>query len=265
MKGINMKKYLQLIRVKQWIKNVLVFVPMISARMLNVDNLLSIIMGFFAFSFACSFIYIINDIRDIEKDKLHPRKKNRPLPSGKIKKNTAFIIAIVMLFLSLCINFFINKTIFSLSLYLLLAYIIINIVLRVYYGASILDILVSNWLFLTIMSASLFLGLGKRKKEIINSKESRKVLEEYNEAFLDKFQYLSLALTLVFYSLWAMEQTNSYLVFSIPLIIIIFMRYSLIIEKSSEGDPSTILYEDKFLLGLCLIYGLVMFLLLVVI
>ena len=115
------------------------------------------------------------------------------------------------------------------------------------------------------MSASLFLGLGKRKKEIINSKESRKVLEEYNEAFLDKFQYLSLALTLVFYSLLAMEQTNSYLVFSIPLIIIIFMRYSLIIEKSSEGDPSTILYEDKFLLGLCLIYGLVMFLLLVVI
>ena len=137
-------------------------------------------------------------------------------------------------------------------------------ILRVYYGASIIDVSVSNWLFLTILSASLFLGLGKRKKEYDQKKEARKVLEEYNENFLDKFQYISLTLMLIFYSLWTMEQSNSYLVFTIPILIIIFMKYCLVIEKSDEGDPTTILYQDKFLLGLCLIYGILMVLFMVV-
>jgi len=120
-------------------------------------------------------------------------------------------------------------------------------------------------LFLTILNASLYLGLGKRRKELITSKLSRKVLEEYDETFLHQFQYLSLSLMLVFYSLWSMEQSNQYLVFTIPILIIIFMKYSLIIEKSDEGDPTTILYQDKSLLWLCGIYGLIMILILAVI
>ena len=274
-----MKKYLQLIRVKHWIKNILIFIPLICSGLLTYNNLLLCICGFFAFNFVSSFIYIINDIKDIEKDKLHPRKKERPLASGKIKKKTAIIIAIIMVILAITINSVIMKSIFNIPLIFLIAYIIINIfyscgfkniaivdivllatgfVLRIYYGASIIGIEVSNWLFLTIMSASLFLGLGKRKKELINNKESRKVLKEYNEAFLDKFQYLCLTLTIVFYSLWTIEQDIKYLSFSIPLLIIIFMKYSLNIEKNNEGDPTTILYQDKILLLLCFVYGIIM-------
>ncbi len=274
-----MKKYLQLIRVKHWIKNILIFIPLICSGLLTYNNLLLCICGFFAFNFVSSFIYIINDIKDIEKDKLHPRKKERPLASGKIKKKTAIIIAIIMVILAITINSVIMKSIFNIPLIFLIAYIIINIfyscgfkniaivdivllatgfVLRIYYGASIIGIEVSNWLFLTIMSASLFLGLGKRKKELINNKESRKVLKEYNEAFLDKFQYLCLTLTIVFYSLWTIEQDIKYLSFSIPILIIIFMKYSLNIEKSNEGDPTTILYQDKILLLLCFVYGIIM-------
>ena len=89
-------------------------------------------------------------------------------------------------------------------------------------------------------------------------------MAEYNEAFLDKFQYLTLGLMLVFYSLWTMEQNINYLVFTIPIVIIIFMKYCLIIEKSDEGDPTTILYQDKFLLLLCGIYGIIMLVLLMV-
>ena len=137
-------------------------------------------------------------------------------------------------------------------------------ILRVYYGSSIVGVSVSNWLFLTILNASLFLGLGKRKKELINNKESRKVLAEYNEAFLDKFQYLSLCLTIVFYSLWTIEQSVKYMYLTIPLLIIIFMKYSLNIEKNDEGDPTTILYQDKSLLILCGIYGIIMLVLLMV-
>ncbi len=279
-----MKDYLKLIRVKHWVKNLLIFIPIICAGLISKDNVISCIKAFFAFSFACSFVYIVNDLRDIEKDKLHPRKKNRPLPSGKIKKSAAIVIAIVMIILSIIINYFINNTFLNNSLYFLLGYVLINMVysmglknvaivdivilasgfvLRVYYGASIIAVDVSSWLFLTIMSASLFLGLGKRKKELIHNKDSRKVLKEYNEAFLDKFQYLSLALTIVFYSLWTIEESIKYLYLTIPLLIIIFMKYTLNIEKNDEGDPTTILYQDKSLLVLCLIYGITMLLLLV--
>lgn len=280
-----MKNYLKLIRVKHWIKNLLIFIPLVCSRHLNIDNVLLCIEGFFSYCFASSFIYIINDIKDIEKDRLHPRKKDRPLPSGKIKKSTAIFIAVLMLILSITINTLINNNFLNTSLYFLLGYIIINIcyslglknvaiidivilaagfLIRVYYGASIIEVDVSSWLFLTIMSSSLFLGLGKRKKELINNKESRKVLQEYNETFLDKFQYLSLCLTIVFYSLWTIEQSIKYLYLTIPLFIIIFMKYSLNIEKNDEGDPTTILYQDKLLMGLCFIYGIIMLFLLVV-
>ena len=278
-------KYLKLIRIKHWIKNILIFIPLLCSGLINYNNVIDCIIGFFAFSFASSFIYIINDIKDIEKDKLHPTKKNRPLASGKVKKSTAIYIAIFLITLSIASNFLINNSIFNLSLYLLFAYIIINIlysfglkniaiidiillasgfILRVYYGASIINVEVSDWLFLTILSGSLFLGLGKRKKKLITSEKSRKVLQEYNEAFLDKFQYVTLGLMLVFYSLWVIEQDIKYLSFTIPLIIILFMRYCLIIEKSDEGDPTTILYQDKFLMLLSLLYGISMIIFLVI-
>ena len=274
-----MKKYLELIRIKHWIKNILIFIPIVAAKLIDFNNVISVILGFFSFSFMTSSIYIINDIKDIEKDKLHPRKKSRPLPSGKIKKVTAIYIAIFMIVLSILINTYINKNIFNNSLYFLLIYFIINLgysfglkniaildvvilstgfILRVYYGASLLNIEVSDWLFLTILNASLFLGLGKRKKEIGQSKNSRKVLSEYNENFLDKFQYVTLTLMLVFYSLWVTGQNIKYLFLTIPLIMIIFMKYTLIIEKSNEGDPTTILYQDKLLICLCGIYGITM-------
>ena len=280
-----MKKYIELIRAKHWIKNLLIFILLICLGFINAENVLNLIIVFFSFSFISSFVYIINDIKDIEKDKLHPRKKKRPLPSGKITKKRAILISIILLIASLSFNYIIYKEILNVSFYLLLAYMIINIlysmglkniaildiillatgfIIRVYYGASIINVQVSDWLFLTILNASLFLGLGKRKKELINNKDSRKVLKEYNESFLDKFQYISLGLMLVFYSLWTIEQDIKFLSLTIPLLIIIFMKYCLIIEKSDEGDPTTILYQDKMLLFLCLIYGISMIMFLVI-
>lgn len=272
-----MKKYLDLIRVKHWIKNLLIFIPLICSHLINQNNVLFCIVAFFAFSFACSFVYIINDINDIEKDKLHLRKKNRPLASGKILKPVAISIAAILLVAAILLNSIIKESFFNTSLYFLLSYVLLNIaysmglknvaiidivllatgfVLRIYYGASIINVEVSSWLFLTIMSASLFLGLGKRKKELIKNLETRKVLKEYNEVFFDKFQYMCLCLTIVFYSLWVVEQSIKYLYLTIPFLIIIFMKYSLNIEKNDDGDPTTILYQDKSLIVLCLLYGL---------
>jgi len=250
--------------------------------LLTLVNIFLTILGFIAFSFGTSFIYIINDLKDIEKDKLHERKKQRPLASGKIKKKNAIIIAIISLILSLTINYIATKSFFNITTYLLLSYIISNIlytyyfkniviidvaflslgfILRTYYGASLINIEVSDWLFLTIMSGSLFLGLGKRKKELINNINIRHSLKNYNELFLDKFQYTTLTLTILFYSLWSMEQV---IVYTIPIIILIFMRYCLIIETNNEGDPTTVFYSDKLLIVLCLIYTIIMTFILVI-
>ena len=280
-----MSQYLKLIRIKHWIKNFLIFIPMICGNVLNYNNVFTTILGFLSFSFASSFIYIVNDIKDIEKDKLHPRKKDRPLASGKISKKVAIIISIVLLLISIVLNSLATMQFINSALILLLVYITTNIlysvglkniaivdiiiltlgfVLRVYYGSFLINIEVSNWLFLTIMSSALFMGLGKRKKELIHNKDARVALKDYSKEFLDKFQYTTLSMTLIFYSLWAMEKNVDFLVYTIPMVVVIFMRYCLVIEKQKEGDPATIFYADKFLLFSCLLYAIVMFLILVV-
>lgn len=272
-----MKQVFELIRIKHWIKNLLIFIPLLCAKANSMENIVNCIIGFFAFSFLSSFIYILNDIKDIKSDKMHPRKKNRPLASEKISKNTAFYFGIVLLITSFVLNYFINNKILDSSLCLLLLYLIINIIysfgakniviidvlflatgflIRVYYGAYIIGVEVSSWLFLTITNASLFLGLGKRKKELTNNVNSRETLQKYSYEFLDKFQYLCLSLTIIFYSFWAMEN-NNYLIYTVPLLIIIFMRYCLLIEKNEEGDPITILYTDLFLILMSLLYGII--------
>lgn len=279
-----MKKYLELIRVKHWIKNLLIFIPIICGKMLHFNNLHIAFLGFISFCFCSSFIYIINDIKDIEQDKLHDRKKNRPLASGKIKKRAAMIISMFMLVLSLSINYMISGNLFNLSNYFLIAYIIINIlytfylkriviidvlllslgfILRIYYGASLLDIVVSDFLFLTIFSASLFLSLGKRKKELIKNADVRINLKKYNKNFLDSFQNIMLTLTLVFYALWAKEQSNSLMIYTVLFLTAIFMRYSLLVESQDEGDPTTVFYSDKTLMILSLLYGIMMFIILI--
>lgn len=280
-----MDKYLKLIRIKHWIKNFLIFIPMICGDVINYNNVIVTVLGFFSFCFASSFIYIINDIKDIEKDKLHLQKKKRPLASGKISKKIALLISILMFIGALILNYLTNMKIISSSLCLLLIYILTNIlysfglkniaiidvmlltlgfVIRVYYGSFLINIEVSNWLFLTIMSGALFLGLGKRKKELIHNKNIRGSLKDYNEDFLDKFQYTTLSMTLLFYSLWTMERNINYLVFTIPIVIIIFMRYCLEVEKQNEGDPVTVFYSDKFLLFTCFLYAIIMLFILVI-
>ena len=111
------------------------------------------------------------------------------------------------------------------------------------------------------MSASFFMIFGKRRNEIITQgPKTRAVLSHYNEAFLGKFMYVSLVLTLVFYSLWSIDPVttsrlnNEYIIYTIPLIFLILMKYCLDIENNSSGDPVDVLTTDKPLMGLVIIY-----------
>ena len=223
------KNYLKLMRVKHYLKNFLVFAPLLfSGMFFNTNLLLTAFLAFVAFSLTASVVYIINDIRDIEKDKLHPIKKNRPLASGVVSKKEGIFLAVILLIISIAINLCINLSFISFGI--LIAYLIMNIaysfglknvpiidvfilsigfLLRIFYGAIVADIGVSSWLYLTVLSFSFYLGLGKRRNELDKSKDSRKVLTYYNRNFLDKNMYMCLGLTIMFYSLWCQDSTNS--------------------------------------------------------
>ena len=225
-----MQEYIKLIRLKHYIKNLLIFLPLIfSGNFFNVQLLILAVCGFLSFSFAASVVYIINDIRDREKDRLHEKKKERPIASGKITVKNAVVTAAVLLAVSLILQGLIQNN--WISYVYVLVYVAVNVgysfglkdvallditilvsgfLIRVLYGGELIDVEVSNWLYLTVMSASFYLGLGKRRNEIIKvGTESRKVLQYYNKSFLDKNMYMCLGLTIVFYSLWSVDSSNA--------------------------------------------------------
>ena len=279
---------IKLMRPKHYIKNFLIFLPLLfSGIFFDENNILTCLLGFICFSLISSTIYIINDIMDKDKDKKHKTKCARPIASGKISVKNAIIfdILLIVIVALICILGKFN----ILSICLILLYFVLNLIysfgaknipildivilvsgffIRVLFGATLLNISVSNWLYLTVIAVSFYLGLGKRRNEIIKSGvKSRKVLEYYNKDFLDKNMYMCLAMTIVFYSLWTTDsavvlKNNNLLIWTVPMIIVIAMKYSMNIEGNSDGDPVEVIMKDKVLIFLGLIYVISLFIIL---
>lgn len=275
-----MIKYIKLMRIKHYIKNFLIFLPLIFSRNINATNILLSILGFISFSFASSIIYIINDIRDKEKDKNHPTKKNRPIAAGTISITNALIVATLLLIITIAILIYLSTFNKFISIYII-TYILINIMysfglkniplldvfilalgflIRVLYGGALINVEISNWLFLTVLSISFYLGLGKRRNELIAQEKTgnttRSVLKYYNKEFLDKNMYMCLSMTIIFYSLWCQDLNSDYIMWTIPIVLLICMKYSLNIESNSSGDPVEVLLKDKILMLLVGIYAI---------
>lgn len=274
--------YLKLMRLKHYIKNFLIFLPLLfSGKLLDFSNILKTLGGVICFSLIASSIYIINDIKDKDKDRKHKTKCNRPIASGKISVKNAIIFMAVLLILVTVLVIAMNFSILSIGF--LLLYFILNLVyslglknvplidiiilvsgfvIRVLFGASILSITVSNWLYLTVMALSFYLGLGKRRNEIMKTgSNTRKVLKYYTKEFLDKNMYMFLSMTIIFYSLWTSDvdivsKSNNLLIWTIPLVIVICMRYSMDIEGESDGDPVEVIMHDKVIISLVFLYAL---------
>lgn len=282
------KAYIKLIRVPHYIKNLLVFAPLIfGGGLFNGGKLLASLFVFLSFSAVSSVVYIINDICDREKDQNHPTKCKRPIASGAVSvKEAVVIVAGLLLVVLLCTCLKFNWGVTALlAVYLLLNFgysfgwknvpivdiviLVSGFLLRVLCGALITGIEISNWLYLTVIVLALFLSLGKRRNELIRHGDAtRKVLKSYSPQFLDKSMNMCLTMANVFYALWSME-TNTpgllkgkYLTLTVPLVLLITMRYSMIVEQDSDGDPVEVLLHDKALLGLCLLYAVIMFVLL---
>lgn len=280
------KDYVRLMRVHHYIKNLLVFAALAcSGQLFRADRLFPALAGFAAFCAAASAVYAVNDIRDREKDRRHPVKRRRPIASGRISVKSAWAFAAVLLALAaLCeLPVFHPLSAGLLALYFLLnlAYsfglkdvplvdvtvLVSGFLIRVVYGALVTGIAVSNWLYLAVTALAFYFALGKRRNELKRVSaggETRNVLKYYSAEFLDKNMYMCLTLALVFYALWCVDAGTSarYGVspsFTVPVVLLIMMRYSMDVEGDSDGDPVEVLVRDKPLLALCGAYLAVMF------
>ncbi len=285
-KRIRLRDLLRLMRPRHYIKNFLIFVSITFDRNLfNPSVMRQGLLGFAAFCLLASAVYVLNDIRDVEADRLHEVKRNRPVASGAVPIPAAWALSGTLFAAALAIQlaafglrgsglllaYFAVNLGYSLGLkhvpFLDIVLLVSGFVLRVVYGAAIVGSSTSAWVYLTVFALSFYLGLGKRRNELVKlppgGGSTRKVLQYYSYEFLDKFMYLCLTLAVTFYALWSAdsEVASKYgtdkLVWTVPLLIIILMKYSADIESSSYGDPVDVILQDKVLLLLGVLFGLV--------
>jgi len=264
-----MKKYLKLFRVAQWIKNTFVFVPLLfSLNLFHSGYLLKSFGAFVLFCLLSSIVYIINDIADIEADKLHPIKKNRQIASGKISKvsalNAAAVLAVIVLLL---LQFFNVKFMLTAAAYLsiniLYSYRLKHVVildvfliaagfmLRVMAGAYAIEVETSSWLILTTMFVSLFLGVMKRRSELKlisngdDAKVTRKVLVHYSSTFTDQMATVAAASVIVCYALYTVAQRTVNLfgtenmIYTTPFVVFGIFRYMYLVYLVEKGESTS--------------------------
>jgi 4-hydroxybenzoate polyprenyltransferase len=271
-------------RPRQWIKNFMIFPAMVFAgQFFDLESLVLTAMGFVVFCCVSGAVYLFNDIQDVEKDREHPKKRFRPIPSGDLPVAVAMrgagIIMVLSLGGSLAMNLVSSKVGFDFFgicvAYLLLqvAYskvlkhvVILDVgviatgfVLRVLAGGAILNLMVSPWIIICTTLLALFLGFGKRRHEIVLLEDDagthRKILKEYSPYYLDQMIAVVTASTVVAYSLYTLDPTTierlgtSRLPITIPFVIYGIFRYLYLVHQKEEGgSPSRILLTDKPLL-----------------
>ncbi len=270
-----MPAWLKLLRPTHWIKNGLVFVPLVfSLNILDTWAVLASFIGFFSFSLMASTIYVLNDYVDIERDQAHPTKKNRPLASGKISKPVGLLLAFICFALSiglalqLPLMFLIVLIIYtalnlSYSLYLKHVVIIDLLIvaacylLRVYAGAKAIGVPITSWLLFITFFLALFIISGKRYSEISHhGAHSRPVLAEYSADFLATIMNISATGVIVFYTLYT---TTKNFLFGYSIIFIIFALFRILywtqVKKSAE-EPEKLFMKDPWLAGTVVLWAI---------
>ncbi len=268
-----LKPLIKTMRPRQWVKNGLLFIPLIFDKQLtNWPALSRIIVGFVLFCLLSSIIYIINDLVDLEADRKHPQKRQRPIPSGLLKVSTARTAGIV-----LTLIVFIPATLLSLNYALIgLAYLVLNLaysawlkhapildvmilasfyVLRVGAGVSLITVhRFSPWLYVFTTFLALYLGIGKRRAELnLLAEEAnthRKSLEGYTLPLLDQLILIVCSSAIITYSLYTFSAPNlpenHSMMLTIPFVIYGIFRYLYLLQvKHYGGEPEEVLLTDR--------------------
>jgi decaprenyl-phosphate phosphoribosyltransferase len=278
-------------RPKQWLKNVLVFAAPGAAGVLDEgDNLLLAVLAFASFCFAASGIYIWNDLLDVEADRRHPTKRNRPIASGELPIGAARVAGVVFPIIAIALAAATGRwqTVAVVATYIVItiAYTIrlkhvpvvdlvtvaAGFVLRAAAGAVAVDVPMSRWFVLCITFGSLFIVVGKRYaelNEVGNQAGTRSTLEVYSVGYLRILLSMSLAGVLISYCVWALETSavaeSSWPLYELSIVpmLMALMRYLLVLEEGGGAAPEEVFASDRLLqfLGLCwvIVYGLAVY------
>ena len=269
-------------RPKHWIKNLLIFAPLFFSLQINIGKLIQVGVAVIAFSLMSSSIYVINDIFDVNLDRLHPEKKKRMIASNKISVRAASLIAIVLFVVSIFISSYLD-VFFRV---ILISYFVINLfytkilkhipivdvmiiaigfVLRILAGASAIKIDISHWIVLCTFFGALFIAFGKRKNENDllkkNSHAHRSTLLTYTPDFINQLIGLTSVMVIMTYSLFTIDSHTiehfgtENLIYTLPFVIFgVFRYFHILYNKYSGGDPTHIFLTDKSLISIFLMW-----------
>jgi len=270
-----MLKYIfKAMRPRQWTKNAFVLAALVFDRQLfHIPSLERTLLTFVIFCMVSSSVYLINDVMDIEADRIHPIKKNRPIASGKVPVSMAIILSVILILISLVGSYFLSiglLAIISFYFVLNLAYSkwlkhmpIIDVlviaacfVLRVAAGVSVIQVeRFSPWLYVVTTLFALYIGFGKRRAELMvlvpeNSQSHRKVLSGYSIEFVDQLITVVSSTTIIAYSLYTFSApnlpTNHAMMLTIPFVLYGIFRYlSLLQINKMGGEPEELLLKDR--------------------
>lgn len=271
-----LKAVLVSLRPKQWAKNLLVFAAPIAAGSISSPKILvPSIIAFIAFSLVASGIYLLNDINDIDTDKLHPSKSTRPIASGELSIAFATPLGIFLGLCGLIVAYFLSGVDLGIVITI---YILINVaysrflkhepivdilavsmgfLLRAIAGGVAANVFLSNWFLIVASFGSLFIVICKRYAEVqlLGSEASshRPSLAKYPEGFLSYARSVSSGVAMTAYCLWAFEKGAAapkgavWIESSILFFVAAILRYSLLVEQGHGGAPEEMLYNDRSL------------------
>ena len=277
-------------RPKQWIKNVLIFTALVfDEKLLDPQALLNTVAGFMLFCLVSSTVYILNDITDLEADRSHPKKRNRPIASGALPISIARWSVFLLLLVAFPLAYLLSSSFFLILLsylFLSLAYskwlkhiVIIDVfvlasfyVIRVIAGLTLIEVTrFSPWLYVVTTLLALYIGLGKRRAELTLLSDDafahRRVLDGYTIPLLDQYITIVSATTIVAYSLYTFSAPNlpenNSMMLTIPFAIYGILRYLYLVQTNQGGGaPEEVLLTDRPLQITMILWGLVVLVLL---
>ncbi len=291
-----MIKYLKLLRIEQWVKNIFVFVPLFfSGKIFEFSLFIESLFAFAVFSLTASSIYIINDYIDIEADRKHPIKRRRPLASGAISKSVARLVFVGLLclivglvcvgfcclehtdwrFVAIIVSYFIMNLAYTFKLKHIaiidISIIALGFVLRVLAGGYATGIIISQWAILLTFVLALVLAIGKRRGELINAQltgKTRRALDGYNVQFADIALSVSVTLGIISYLMFTItpevqERFGQKVFYTFIFVVFAFLRYlqQTLVYNRTES-PTKIIYRDRYI-QLTLLLWILCFLLLI--
>ncbi len=287
-----MLNIIKLMRPHQYIKNLFIFLPLFFAlKITNTTLLIQALIAFVAFSLSASAIYTLNDYYDIEDDRVHPKKKTRPLASGAISKPQAITIMGILFSIGFGLMYLLSlKATLILATYVVMniAYsiwlkhiaildittIAIGFVLRLFIGSAVTGIALSMWIVIMTFLLALFMALAKRRDDVLiyleTGKKMRRVIDGYNLQFLDGAMMIMASVVIVSYTLYTTSAEvvarvgSQYLYLTALFVILGIMRYlQIAFVLLDSGSPTKIVLGDRFiqftLLGWIVSFGWILY------